>query len=327
MNSSASSSESTSDPVSFESKQKIEHLLNQAIQTYEQGKYAAAFNAVSNAKAFRLPVKNIDYFRAACLLHLGRPIDAREALREELHYFPTNSSASQLLEEVLQVAPDSKTVLDPDFSELYTLVKPHTMVPEARLYSLFSLARKVCIEDLPGNFVECGVSRGGATFMMAMAIKKYSKRPRLLFGFDTFEGMPDPTEHDMQNGVFANDTGWGSGTCGASLSSVQELADQFELSDIITLVRGYFENTLGLWVKEVGEIALLHLDADWYTSTITILDNFYDNVIPGGYLQFDDYGNWEGCQKAVDEFQLNYNISFDLNSIVGDNQGIWVRKP
>ena len=305
----------------------VKDLLNKALKTFRQGEYETAFNVASHVKALRLPVKNVDYFRAACLLHLGRPVDAREALREELHYFPTNSSATALLEDVLEVVPPNLTIKDTDFREVYALIQPHTMVSEARLYNLFKLARHICEEDIPGNFVECGVSRGGASFMLAYVIDKYSQRPRQQFGFDTFEGMPEPSEHDIQNGVFANDTGWGSGTCGGKLSEVQQVANQLELSHIITLIPGYFENTLGLWVMEIGNIALLHLDADWYTSTVTILDNFYDNVIPGGFLQFDDYNHWEGCKKAVDEFQFDHNISFDLNSIPGDRQGIWVQKP
>ena len=327
MNSTASSENSTATLKSSNNKKEVEDLLNEALNTYKIGEYEAAFHAVSHVKAFRLPVKNVDYFRAACLLHLGQPLDAREALREELHYFPTNSNASGLLKEVLEVTPKPAPIEDPDFREIYTLIQPYTMISEVRLFNLFKLARKVCEIDIPGNIVECGVSRGGATFLLALTIKKYSKRPRLHFGFDTFEGMPDPTEHDIRNGVFANDTGWGSGTCSGSLDEVQHVADQLELADIITLVPGYFENTPGLWVREVQHIALLHLDADWYTSTVAILDNFYDSVIPGGYMQFDDYHYWDGCKKAVDEFQFNHNISFSLNSIPGDEQGIWICKP
>ena len=307
-------------------RSEVESLLQSALETYKAGNFKDAFNVASNAKAFRLPIQNVDYFRAACLLHLGRPFDAREALREELHYFPTNSNASKLLEEVLQVAPDSQKILDKEFNDIYKAIRPHTMVPEARLYSIFKLAKSICEEDIPGSFVECGVARGGTTLMLALVIQKYSKQQRQHFGFDTFEGMPEPTIHDTQNGVLANDTGWGSGTCSGNMERIMQVASQLDVAHLITLVPGYFEDTLGQWFNKVGRIAFLHLDADWYTSTMTILDNFYESVMPGGYLQFDDYNCWDGCKKAVDEFQVNQNLSFELKPIPGDGQGIWMRK-
>ena len=319
-------SETTTKEPDIATKQKAEQLLQNAVDTYKQGDFKAAFNTASDVKSLRLPVQNIDYFRAACLLHLGRPYDAREALREELHYFPTNSNASKLLQEVLQVAPDTNKIQDPHFSELYSVIRPHTMVPEARLYSIYNLAKTVCINDIPGNFVECGVARGGTSIMLGMVIKKFSKRPRRHFGFDTFTGMPEPSVHDTQNGITAHETGWGSGTCSGNMETIKEHARLSGIESYMTLVPGYFEDTLSLWKNEIGPIAFLHLDADWYTSTMTILNNYYDSVVPGGYLQFDDYGCWDGCKKAVDEFQAVHNLTFELRTIPGDHQGIWMQK-
>ena len=54
--------------------------------------------------------------------------------------------------------------------------------------------------------------------------------------------------------------------------------------------------------KEIGQIAILRLDADWYSSTMTILNELYDQVVSGGFVIFDDYGTWPGCRQAVHEF-------------------------
>lgn len=302
-------------------------LLRTAIDTFKQGNYADAFRYASQAKTLRIPILNIDYLRAASLLHLGKPFDAREALREELHFFPGNESAQQLLDEVLKMSPPSRFSHDDEFLEILSAIRPHTMVPEPRLYSLYTLAKRVCAEDIPGNFVECGVARGGSTAMLGLLIQRYSKRPRIHFGFDSFEGMPEPTVYDTQNGVAANDTGWGTGTCAGSIEGVQQICDKMGVSDNIQLIKGYFEDTLASKKDEVGPIAFLHLDADWYQSTMTILNEFYDQVVPGGLLQFDDYGCWDGCRKAVDEFQQFNNIQFDLQPVPGDTQGMWTRKP
>ena len=315
------------DQVSAQEIPEINELLQSAIDTFNKHQYEEAFQIASQAKAYRRPILNVDFFRAACLMHLGRPLDAREALREELHYFPTNTNAAKLLKDVLQAAPDTYLIRDPEFKEIYTRIRPYTMVPEPRLYSLFKMAKAACEDDIPGNFVECGVARGGSTVMLAIVIKRYSKRPRHHFGFDSFEGMPEPTEYDTQNGVAANETGWGSGTCSAQLERVQEVCKLLDVNQYVTLVPGYFEQTLAPWQPKINQVALLHLDADWYTSTHTILDTLYDSVVKGGFMQFDDYGCWDGCRKAVHEFQDRKRIAFDLQDISGDQQGKWMRKP
>jgi tetratricopeptide (TPR) repeat protein len=304
----------------------VQSLLRSAIETFKAGQYQAAFQAASKAKSFRLPLLNIDYLRAACLLHLGKPFDAREALREELHHFPRNQNAQTLLQQVLRSLPDHSTIADAEFQELLALVRPHTMMPEKRLYHLYTLARRICQEDRPGHFVECGVARGGSTALLALVIQRHSKRPRRHFAFDTFAGMPEPTAYDTQNGVPADDTGWGTGTCAGSLEGVRQVCKTLGVSDVVTLVPGYFEDTLAGAKPEVGPIALLHLDADWYASTMTILSELYDQVISGGFMQFDDYGCWEGCQKATDEFQQHRGLTFPLAPVPGDHQGMWMEK-
>lgn len=49
-------------------------------------------------------------------------------------------------------------------------------------------------------------------------------------------------------------------------------------------------------------IALLRLDTDWYESTLHELTNLYPKLAVGGILMIDDYGDWQGCKKAVDEY-------------------------
>ncbi|MEZ4701589.1 MAG: TylF/MycF/NovP-related O-methyltransferase [Rhodothermales bacterium] len=306
--------------------ESVEGLLRTAIDTFKTGQYQQAFQTATRVKAMRLPLLNVDYLRAACLLHLGKPFDAREALREELHHFPDNANAKVLLDQVLKSVPDVSHIDDAEFKELLALIRPHTMVPEARLYSLYTQAKRICQEDLPGNFVECGVARGGSTALLGLVIQRYSRRPRHHFAFDTFSGMPEPTVHDTQNGIPADDTGWGTGTCAGSVDGVREICDALGISSYVSLVPGYFEDTLAGARQEVGPIALLHLDADWYSSTMTILNEFYDQVVPGGVMQFDDYGCWEGCQKATDEFQQFNSLSFPLQPVPGDNQGMWMVK-
>jgi hypothetical protein len=67
-------------------------------------------------------------------------------------------------------------------------------------------------------------------------------------------------------------------------------------------VKGWFEDTLFASKGEIGSIALLHVDCDWYESVRLVLAELYDQIVPGGVIAIDDYYAWLGCRKAVDEF-------------------------
>jgi hypothetical protein len=75
---------------------------------------------------------------------------------------------------------------------------------------------------------------------------------------------------------------------------------------------------------EIGDVSLLHLDGDWYDSTRSVLENLYDQVSSDGFVQIDDYGFWEGCRKAVDEFEKERSLSFAKRPV--DSSGICFRK-
>ena len=103
----------------------------------------------------------------------------------------------------------------------------------------------------------------------------------------------------------------------------------FEILNIkkenVKIKKGWFQNTLAREKNEIGAIAILRLDGDWYESTRCCLDNLYDNVIPGGYIIIDDYSYWEGAKRAVDNFFIERRIKIDLIKI--DNTGVYFEKP
>ncbi|MBH8564818.1 class I SAM-dependent methyltransferase [Nostoc sp. CENA67] len=212
-----------------------------------------------------------------------------------------------------------------EFEEILNAVRPYTLLSEKRLFSLYSLAKKVCLEDIPGNFVECGSYKGGAAALLATVIKRYSLRPRLLYACDTFEGMPEPSEFDRHKGVEANLTGFGVGTLKAPISENLNLICQLlNVQEIVVPVKGLFAETLPQYKLEINQIALLHADGDWYESTMDIFNNLYESVVPNGIVQIDDYGHWEGCRKAVHEFEKLKGERFILHDI--DYTGVWFQK-
>ena len=212
-----------------------------------------------------------------------------------------------------------------EFLEILPKIRPYTLLSESRLYSLYCLAKQICLDDIPGNFVECGTWKGGTAAMLAFIIKKYSMRSRLLYAFDTFAGMPDPTEVDKHNGIPANHTGLGAGTLQAPILEGLKLACQaLDVNDIVKPIPGLFADTLPQYKSEIGDIALLHADGDWYQSTMDIFNNLFSQVVENAVIQIDDYGFWEGCKKAIHEFEYSQNTTFPLRII--DDTGVWFRQ-
>jgi len=266
----------------------------------------------------------VDYLRALYFLKQRWPGPAIEALKEELRLFPQNSRAASLLEKLLREHLPAMKQRHSEFRTLFEMIRPYTMIREARLFSLFTLAKEVCQEDLPGNFVECGVAAGGSSALLAAVMARYSRRSRRLFAFDTFEGMPPPSTLDTCNGQAADKTGWGGGTCAAPETSLREICGKLGVENLVQPVKGLFADTLPVFRDAIGPIAFLHMDSDWYESTRTILEQLYEQIVPGGRIQVDDYGYWDGCTRAFTEFQARSGQKFRLHEI--DGNAVWMRK-
>jgi hypothetical protein len=137
--------------------------------------------------------------------------------------------------------------------------------------------------------------------------------------------VPEPTEKDgTEAKTLADEKASGSlkpiGHFVGPMESVREvLFGKVGIDEQqVRLRKGWFQKTLPLAKSEVGAIALLRLDGDWYESTMVCLENLYDNVVPGGYVVIDDYGRWEGCRKAVDEFLAKRGLSVKLVPVNDD---------
>jgi hypothetical protein len=200
------------------------------------------------------------------------------------------------------------------------------MCSAARLHALYAHAVAVCRGGRGGsNFVECGVAGGGSSALLAAVIKNYGAAEIRLFCCDSFSGLPATSEHDIHAGATADAVGWGEGTCAATESSLLTVCAEVNAADRIEIVKGYFCDTLPLWKARMAPIAFLHMDGDWYESTRDILNNLYDCLRIGAYIQIDDYGHWDGCKKAIHEFERERGLSFALKRI--DASGVWFVKP
>lgn len=149
---------------------------------------------------------------------------------------------------------------------------------------------------------------------------------RKLYLFDTFEGMSQPTEVDVDfHGVPAS-------VCMAeapkvSYSPLDEVAANLRSSgydeSLVTFVKGKVEDTLPEAAPD--QIALLRLDTDWYESTYHELVHLYPRLVTGGVLIIDDYGHYEGAKLAVTRYFEEIHAPVLLNRI--DYTGRLVVKP
>lgn len=212
--------------------------------------------------------------------------------------------------------------------QLCVTVGPYTMTGPERIVALANAIRYVMGNEIPGAVVECGVWRGGSMMAAALTLLALGRPTRELYLFDTFEGMSPPDEvdrdvlgrsaadilaetprvvdfsprvRDFSKSALAPEHSTFNMWCIASVGDVTaNLQATGYPMDLVHLVPGRVEDTLPSRAPPV--IAVLRLDTDWYSSTKHELEQLYERLSPGGVLILDDYGNWEGCRKATDEF-------------------------
>ena len=195
---------------------------------------------------------------------------------------------------------------DEQFQDIIRQVRPYTMTDINKLHVLLSATQYVVRHGLAGDFVECGVWRGGSMHAAARMLDSLGDRERDLYLFDTYEGMPPPSEADARGGRSAADLLASSAkdTRMWAIASLEDVKAGFETvpypAERVHFVPGKVEDTIPAHLPE--RIALLRLDTDWYESTAHELVHAYERLVPGGVLLLDDYGDWEGAKLATDEF-------------------------
>ena len=176
---------------------------------------------------------------------------------------------------------------------LFYRVRRHTLIRSSRLNVLYNLVRDIDRRQVPGAVVECGVYRGGSAAVMARA----ARGARDLHLFDSFQGLPPPGEKDGRQAKARFHEGW----CAGDAAEVRTLLERLHFpSSRLNIHAGWFHDTLPR--VELRQIALLHIDADWYDSVMLCLRSLYVRVARGGYVVLDDYGRWEGCTRATNDF-------------------------
>ena len=208
--------------------------------------------------------------------------------------------------------PDFPVEFDEDDKEIVRRIidKKLSMAGRERLFATLMACRHVAQHGIEGDFVECGVWRGGNAMIAADVFSRFSK-PARVYLFDTFAGMTEPTTLDVESTTGeqasarytrerkATHNEW----CYASLEEVRKnFREAGLLSDYVRMIEGDVLKTLQNEDNLPNRVSVLRLDTDWYESTKLELEVFWPRLQPGGIMMVDDYGHWGGARKAVDEY-------------------------
>lgn len=199
---------------------------------------------------------------------------------------------------------------DVQFQTHFQKCRQYSMTSPERMYSLHKAVEYLVRAGVPGDIVETGVWRGGSSMMSALTLESLGDRQRTLWLYDTFEGMPEPTEFDYSiegesaQELFEEIPNW----LAAPIEVVRANMLSTGISaDRLKLIAGKVEDTIpSSGIPE--EIALLRLDTDWYASNKHELENLYPRLVSGGILIVDDYEHWAGVKKSVDEYFAAHGI-------------------
>ncbi len=197
--------------------------------------------------------------------------------------------------------------------------------PKETVYNTYNLSLRCIQNNIPGDFVECGVAAGAQIAAMGYACQKLDSNRKILL-FDSFEGIPLAGPNDTQQpgvGYLGHNTNVkhiedllvssrtvypNHDVSDHSVEKVKNNMKRFGIQEHrLVYYKGWFQHVLPIVAPMMGNISLLRLDGDLYESTKVCLEYLYPKVSKGGYIIIDDY-NLEGCKKAVDEYLKAHNI-------------------
>jgi hypothetical protein len=214
--------------------------------------------------------------------------------------------------------------LDPEVEQIVQRVRRFTMTNPRRIAALCDGVEYVVEREVPGAIAECGVWRGGSMMAAALTLLRLGVTDRDIYLFDTFRGMPPPTEQDTPSlyDGYSPFEHWRKRQKAPDLNTWHyvpvERVRAAVLStgypaDRVHLVEGRVEDTIPAAAPDA--FALVRLDTDWYQSTRHEMEHLYPRLSPGGVLLIDDYGHYEGARRAVDEYLAEQGERLLLNRV------------
>jgi len=212
--------------------------------------------------------------------------------------------------------------IDEESKQLYAEAMPYTMTSLERVDVVVNSIDYISKNNIEGDIVECGVWRGGAMYVAAKALVKRNDFKRKFYLFDTYDVNTfggtknlDVSDRDFL-GKTAQDTiddgSFNISQLNYHLEEVKKILESTGYpKENFIYVKGRVEDTIPY--ADISKISLLRLDTDWYESTKHELIHLFPQLVKDGILLIDDYGFWQGCRKACDEYFEEYNVKIMLH--------------
>lgn len=187
-----------------------------------------------------------------------------------------------------------------------------------RLDNLQDLVTDVLRRGVPGDLIETGAWRGGATILMRAVLEAYGDTERQVWVADSFQGLPQPDPGRWP--AEAGDEHWTREQLAVPVEEVKANFARYGLLDErVRFLVGWFKDTLP--TAPIQRLAVLRLDGDTYGSTMEALQALYPKLSVGGYVIVDDYGAIPQCKEAVTDFREAHDISDPMEWV--DWTGVW----
>lgn len=182
-----------------------------------------------------------------------------------------------------------------------------TMTGLSRLDDLQACVESVVGDGVEGDLIEAGAWRGGASILMRATLDSLGDE-RSVWVADSFEGFnASIDDRSDQSPLSAFDF------LAVNVDDVKANFARFGLQQRVRFLPGFFADTL----PDLSDRrwAIVRLDGDTYEATQVALRSLYPGLAPGGYLIVDDYGAFDECREAVDEFRRELGITEPLESV------------
>jgi len=200
--------------------------------------------------------------------------------------------------------------------------RSESMIGLRRMDNIQQCVSSVIEEGVPGDLIETGVWRGGATIFMRAILKAYADTTRNVWVADSFQGLPKPDAEKFA--ADAGDTHFRWSGLAVSEAQVRHNFERYGLlDDQVKFLVGWFKDTLPK--APIESVAVMRLDGDMYESTIQALDELYPKLSVGGYCIIDDFGSHASqAGQAVHDYRRDHGITDEIVPI--DNFGAYWRK-
>jgi O-methyltransferase len=236
---------------------------------------------------------------------LGRVQPARGTIRRKLFDAISRVLASRRMAIAKLPPEDAGGAPDPQTAG-------ETMMGLPRLNNLQECIADVIRRNVPGDFAEAGVWRGGGVIFMRAMLKALGETDRVVWVADSFQGVPAPDA--LRYPSDAGDTHWTQDYLAVSLPEVKANFERYGLlDDQVRFLPGWFSATLP--DAPIDRLAILRLDGDIYESTTDALSALYPKLSPGGWVIVDDYGGVASCGAAVDDYRSQHGIATPMRTV------------